>query len=444
MDPRRLFRALVFAQGLLVALSLVLLTAALDGAEPAVVGLAMALLAGVLGLGLAIARLNARRDTGLDQLRRTLAFVLRRDTPKAEAPAKDPEIAALVRLAVETGERRRVAEIGNDARFGAAIGALASGIVLLSPTGQISLINGKAKAVLGAGRALVGASIFSILGRDDLGAAIAHAETAGRPIHAQISRLDGGAVDLEVAALGGSHGTLLTLESDVADWLPGCDHALDLHDRAPERPAPGDDTPLVDLPITVLDTETTGLDVIKDRVVQFAALKMLGEQIFPADAVERIVDPERSIPAASVAVHGISEEIARAAQPLMRQWDALAPFLEHRVLVGHNIGFDAAILRRAASSIGKPWPEPRRLCTARLAEALDPQEIDFNLETVAARLGIETIGRHTAMGDVLVTAEVFRRQLVLLRARGVGSLAEAEAFAGRAKRMIQAQQESGW
>lgn len=444
MNLRRWIRGALVLQGLTGALLLVVLSSAFETMEPPVVGLVLGLFALLFASTAAALFLTRRRDRALGQLRRALAFAVRRDAPRPEAPPDDPEVALLVKLAAESRDARRVAEIKQDARFGAAIGALSSGVVLLSPSGQISLINGKAKAMLGAERATVGASVFSILDRDDLGAAIAHAEAAGRLFHAQISRVDGGALDLEVAALGGDHGTLLTLEGEIAEWLPGCEHALDLHDRAPHRPPPSELTALDELPVTVLDTETTGLDVVKDKIVQFAALKMEGERIYPADSVERIVDPERPIPAVSAAVHGITDEIARAAKPLMTQWDALMPFIEGRVLVGHNIGFDAALLRRAAHALGKPWPEPRRLCTARLAEALDPEEHDFNLETVAARLGIETIGRHTAMGDVLVTAEVFRRQLVLLRARDLKTLGEVERFAQNATRMTAAQTESGW
>jgi len=441
---RRPIRALLLAQAAFGFLALALVALALETGEARLLWPAGALMALLLGATWALGHVLSVRDGALDQLRRVLAFAVRRDSARPEAPTKDEEIAALVKLAVENNESRRVAEIRNDARFGAAIGALSSGIVLLSPTGQISLINGKAKAVLGTEKAIVGASIFSILDRDDLSAAIGHSEAAGRAFHAQVSRVDGGAVDLEAAALAANHGALLTIEGDIAEWLPGCEHALELHDSAPSHPAPTEATALVDLPISVLDSETTGLDVFKDKIVQFAALKMQGERIFPADSIERIVDPGRPIPAVSAAVHGITDEIARAARPMAEQWDALAPFLADRVVVGHNVGYDMAMLAREAQAAGRAWTRPRTLCTARLAEALDPQETDFNLETVATRLGVETIGRHTAMGDVLVTAEIFRRQLILMRARGIATLGAAEVFARTAKRMMLAQSESGW
>jgi DNA polymerase-3 subunit epsilon len=444
MNARRLSGALLLAQAVLGLIALSLIVFAWQTADTAPLGIAGALVAGGMAAAWALSLALARRDAALDQLKRTLAFGPTGGGTEAASKARDGEIATLITLAAKAhDDRRRQADGGNDARFAAALGALTSGVVLLSPTGQISLINGKAKALLGAGQAAIGASIFSILGRDDLLSARAHSEAAGRAFHAQVSRVAGGAVDLEIAALDGTHGTLLTFEGDIAEWLPGCEHAFDLHDNTPDQP-PEDATPLATLPASVLDTETTGLDVNRDRIVQFAAVRMKGERIFAADSVERIVNPGRPIPPASSAIHGITDDIAASGRPIDEEWGALEPFLKDRVVVGHNIGFDMAMLERAAALAGRPWTRPRTLCTARLAEALSPQETDFNLEAVAERLGVEITGRHTAMGDTLVTAEVFRRQMILLNALRVITLSDAEAFANKARRIIAAQTDSGW
>ena len=59
-------------------------------------------------------------------------------------------------------------------------------------------------------------------------------------------------------------------------------------------------------------------------------------------------------------------------------------------------------------------------------------------------LGVDVIGRHTALGDALVTAEVYRRLLPLLAEAGVTTLEQALAFAERPHMIRRLQQALGW
>jgi DNA polymerase-3 subunit epsilon len=69
------------------------------------------------------------------------------------------------------------------------------------------------------------------------------------------------------------------------------------------------------------------------------------------------------------------------------------------------------------------------LDTLLLSAAVHPESRSHGLEEIAGRLGVAVVGRHTALGDALVTAEVFLRLLPLLAERGIRTLAEARAAA---------------
>ena len=55
---------------------------------------------------------------------------------------------------------------------------------------------------------------------------------------------------------------------------------------------------------------------------------------------------------------------------------------------------------------------------------------EHSLEAIAGRLGVPVTGRHSALGDALVTGEVFLLLLPLLAGRGVHTLGEALAASG--------------
>jgi DNA polymerase-3 subunit epsilon len=142
------------------------------------------------------------------------------------------------------------------------------------------------------------------------------------------------------------------------------------------------------------------------------------------ETFERLVDPGRAVPAQSSAVHGITTEMVRGQPSIDAVLPEFARFAEDTVLVGHNVGFDMSFLRRKESQTGVRFTQPV-LDTLLLDAALHPDHEIHSLEAIAARLGVGVLGRHTALGDALVTGEVFVGLLVLLQQRGIRRLGEA-------------------
>lgn len=188
---------------------------------------------------------------------------------------------------------------------------------------------------------------------------------------------------------------------------------------------------LDELSFTVFDTETTGLDPTGgDRVISLGAVRVVNGRVLQQETFEQLVAPGRSVPAASTAIHGITADMLAGAPPIEEVLPAFARFAEDTVLVGHNVSFDLQFLAPAEAATGVQLARPA-LDTLLLHAALHPDHEEHSLDAIAARLGVSVVGRHTALGDALVTAEVFVALAALLRTKGVRTLGEAVELAQR-------------
>lgn len=182
--------------------------------------------------------------------------------------------------------------------------------------------------------------------------------------------------------------------------------------------------PLGELSFTVFDTETTGLDALHgDEVVSIGAVRIVNGRLLRQESFERLVDPQRSVPAASTAVHGLTRAMLRGAPPVETVLREFHRYAEDTVLVGHNVSFDLQFLRLKEQTSGVRLTQPA-LDTLLLDALVHPDHAEHSLEAIAARLGVEVVGRHSALGDALVTAEVFLRLVRLLEQRGTTTLGE--------------------
>lgn len=184
---------------------------------------------------------------------------------------------------------------------------------------------------------------------------------------------------------------------------------------------------LTELAYTVFDTETTGLNPIAgDEIIAIGAVRIVNNRLLRYDTYEQLIDPKRPIDPMSQTIHGISNEMLRG-QPTIDV--ALPQFHEYcadAVLVGHNAAFDMRFLQLKEEPTGICFTQPV-LDTLLLSEVLHPNQESHSLEAICERLGVKVLARHTALGDALVTGEVFLRMIPLLAAQGICTLGDARA-----------------
>jgi len=190
-----------------------------------------------------------------------------------------------------------------------------------------------------------------------------------------------------------------------------------------------DDRPLSELNYTVFDTETTGLDPSHgDEIIQIGATRCVNGKLLRHESFEQLVNPRRIIPAATIVIHGITQEMVTGMPFITAVLPAFHTFASDTVLVAHNAAFDMKFLQLQEDVTGLKFDQPV-LDTLLLSAVVHPAQESHRLEEIAERFNINVLGRHTALGDAFVTAEVWLRLIPLLQAMGIHTLRQAREAA---------------
>ncbi len=190
-----------------------------------------------------------------------------------------------------------------------------------------------------------------------------------------------------------------------------------------------DDRPLSSLIYTVFDTETTGLNPSGgDEIIQMGAARIVNGKLLRQESFEQLVDPQRMIPAVTIPIHGITQDMVRGQPTIGEVLPAFHVFAQDTVLVAHNAAFDMKFLQLKEAETGLVFNHPV-LDTLLLSAVVHPNQESHRLEAIAERFNITVLGRHTALGDAIVTAEVWLRLIPLLQDMGIHTMRQAREAA---------------
>ncbi|KEO85816.1 DNA polymerase III subunit epsilon [Erythrobacter sp. JL475] len=169
----------------------------------------------------------------------------------------------------------------------------------------------------------------------------------------------------------------------------------------------------------IFDTETTGLDPkTGDRMVEIGCVEMIG-RIETGRTYHAYYNPERDMPAAAEAVHGLSSDFLSTKPRFSETADELLEFLGDAPLVAHNAGFDFGFLNAELERIGKaPISMERMVDTVAIARKKHPGAKN-SLDALCTRYGIDRSHRvkHGALLDAELLAQVY---VELLGGRQIG------------------------
>ncbi|GAB3948396.1 3'-5' exonuclease [Spirosoma harenae] len=163
-------------------------------------------------------------------------------------------------------------------------------------------------------------------------------------------------------------------------------------------------------PIVFIDLETTGLDREKDRIVQIGLCKLMPDFTIQ-DWQSRLINPERSIPAETTKIHGITD-FDVFDQPRFK--DEAGPLFEF--LVGCDVGgfnsnwFDIPLLFNEFARCGIHWNYQafHMIDVGNLFKIKEPRNLSNAVRFYCDR---EFMNAHNAADDIKETVNVFMAQL---------------------------------
>lgn len=191
-------------------------------------------------------------------------------------------------------------------------------------------------------------------------------------------------------------------------------------------------TPLLQQRFVVLDTETSGLDPRRDRLLAYAAIEISNGRI-RAGGVARVLCQAQPNSVDNILVHGITPSTQAAGVAVETALLELLEYAGKAPLAAFHAGFDREVLARACREtlgvrLANPW-----LDVAALAQALTPEAVNarVDLDALLAHFGIGAGERHRAASDTRATAELFLVLLARARERRIDTLSALQACAER-------------
>lgn len=152
----------------------------------------------------------------------------------------------------------------------------------------------------------------------------------------------------------------------------------------------------------VLDTETTGLDYTREKIIEFAAIRLENGKI--KDEFQTLINPKQHIRKSSMAIHGISEEMVKDAPTEAEILPQILEFIGDYPIVAHNAIFDYSFLNEACvRNYDKELLNPR-IDTQQMFKEVFPDLESHGLEALADKLNVEFKKHHRAMSDAMALA----------------------------------------
>jgi DNA polymerase-3 subunit epsilon len=169
----------------------------------------------------------------------------------------------------------------------------------------------------------------------------------------------------------------------------------------------------------VVDVESTGLDLTRDRLIAIGAVAVTGGRIDLTDSFDVVLRQDTISSKDNILIHGIGGEAQRDGLPPAEALTAFLDYLGKSPLVAFHVTFDETMIRRAMRThlgldFRHPWLDLAYLMPSLLPERANQYRA---LDDWAGHFHIVNYARHSALADALATAQLLLAALPLAERR---------------------------
>ncbi len=157
--------------------------------------------------------------------------------------------------------------------------------------------------------------------------------------------------------------------------------------------------------LVVVDLETTGLDYKREKIIEFAGIKLVNGQI--TEELEMLIDPQQEIRHSSIEIHGITQDMVEGKPPIEEALPGILDFIQDYPIVAHNAIFDHSFINQASRELNGEGISNPKIDTFQMYKEVFPDEPSHGMESLLKRFNIDFPVKHRAMADAKGLAYVY-------------------------------------
>jgi DNA polymerase III subunit epsilon len=185
------------------------------------------------------------------------------------------------------------------------------------------------------------------------------------------------------------------------------------------------DCPLHELNVVVFDLETTGFHPEKgDQIISIGAVKMTGDHIMKTETFYSLVKADIQLSDEISTLTNIQNEDLQNAPTASEVLMQFFKFVHKHTLVAHHAKHEQSFMQKMTWDLLKTRFEHRIIDTSFLIRLSNPVSKSMPLEDVCSECAIEIKDRHHALGDALLTAQIWSFYLQKAQSMGYKNMRE--------------------
>jgi len=154
----------------------------------------------------------------------------------------------------------------------------------------------------------------------------------------------------------------------------------------------------------VFDTETTGLDILEDDIIQISAIEIIDGKV--GKVFDKYLNTDKDL-SPSQHIHNISKtDLENLASPKKESLKEFIDFVKGDILIAHNIIYDISILNNNLKRENIQTLKTDMFDSIEITSRIYPNLISYKLEYLLKELNIEGKNSHNALEDVKATVNL--------------------------------------